>query len=52
MVTSTLCLSHFLADLAEHDLCFCCDSPTDLVVGADGRLLVRCPSCGAEIQAS
>jgi hypothetical protein len=51
MVTSALSLSHYLAHLVAHGPCFCCDSPTDLIMDADGRLLVRCPRCSAEISA-
>ncbi len=49
MVTPTLSLSHFLADLVAHGPCFCCDSRTDLLLDGEGHLLVRCPRCGAEI---
>jgi hypothetical protein len=51
MVTPTLSLSHYLADLVAHGPCFCCDSPTDLMLDGAGHLLVRCPCCGAEISA-
>jgi hypothetical protein len=51
MTTPTLSLSHFLAHLVAHGACFCCDSPTDLMLDADGHLLVSCPRCGAEITA-
>jgi hypothetical protein len=49
MVRPTRSLSHFLADLVAHGPCFCCGSFTDLMPDAAGRLLVRCPCCGAEI---
>jgi hypothetical protein len=51
MVTSTLSLSHFLADLVAQGSCFCCGSATDLMLDADGHLQVRCPCCGAEVSA-
>jgi hypothetical protein len=51
MVTSALSLSHYLAHLVAQASCFCCDSPTDLMMDAEGRLLVHCPRCGAEISA-
>jgi hypothetical protein len=47
---ATLTLSEFLSASASAGSCFCCGSPTDLMLDGDGLLLLRCPVCGAEIE--
>ena len=44
-------LSRFLRTLASDGPCFCCGSPTHLMLDGSGLLSVRCPDCNAEIAA-
>ena len=44
-------LSGFLSASASDASCFCCGSPTILILDAGGVLLLLCPECGAEISA-
>jgi hypothetical protein len=43
-------LSGFLSASVSKETCFCCGSPTDLMLGDCGRLFLRCPVCGAELE--
>lgn len=47
----TLTLARLLSSLVADGRCFCCGSPTDLMLDTDGLLLVRCAECGAEMGA-
>ena len=47
--TESLTLARLLSSLVADGLCFCCGSPTDLMLDRGGLLLARCPNCGAEI---
>jgi hypothetical protein len=43
-------LSGFLSASVSDSSCFCCGSPTDLMLGGGGLLCLRCLTCGAEIE--
>ena len=42
-------LTRFLSSAIWHGFCFCCSSPTALLLDGDGAVLARCAACGAEI---
>jgi hypothetical protein len=44
-----LTLARFVSSLISNGSCFCCGSPTDLLLDSGGLIFVRCASCGAEI---
>jgi hypothetical protein len=44
-------LSRFLSMQVSEGSCFCCGSPTELMLDGSGLVFVRCSSCGAEISA-
>jgi len=47
--TPEVTLAEFVADLVSKRSCFCCGSSADLLLGSSGRVLLRCPSCAAEV---
>ncbi len=47
--TEALTLARLLSSLVADGFCFCCGSPTDLMLDMGGLLFVRCAQCGAEI---
>jgi hypothetical protein len=47
---AALTLSEFLSASASAGSCFCCGSPTDLMLDGGGLLFLLCLVCGAEIE--